>query len=123
VEAGKRSSDEDYDVRLLENADRFSRKIHVRSGSFTGSHPEDLSFLITDRGGGADEPMGLASGDFIFVNDVGHPDLLEFAAQVEGVMEPPAGTMYTSIQRFLDMPDRLLGSNPELIGENEYDLM
>ena len=33
---------------------------------------------IADHGGGADRPMGLVSGDFVFVGDVGRPDLLDW---------------------------------------------
>jgi hydroxyacylglutathione hydrolase len=97
-----------YDVELLEDRDTFSiGNIKLEALHTPGHTPEHLSYLITDAGGGADRPMGLVSGDFIFVNDVGRPDLLESAANVEGVMEPSARTMYQSIQNFLEMPDHL----------------
>jgi hydroxyacylglutathione hydrolase len=51
--------------------------------------------------------MGIVTGDFVFVGDLGRPDLLESAAQVEGAMEPSARTLYASVQRVLDMPDHL----------------
>ncbi|HZD06001.1 MAG TPA: rhodanese-like domain-containing protein, partial [Longimicrobiales bacterium] len=72
-----------------------------------GHTPEHLSFTITDGGGGATEPMGLASGDFVFVGDTGRPDLLESAAGVEGAMRVGAEALYRSVQRFLDLPDYL----------------
>jgi hydroxyacylglutathione hydrolase len=62
-----------------------------------GHTPEHVSFLITDIGGGADEPMALATGDFLFVGDVGRPDLLESAAGVKNVMEPSARTLRESL--------------------------
>ena len=44
-----------------------------------GHTPEHLSFLVTDTAA-ADQPMGAFTGDFVFVGDVGRPDLLEKAA-------------------------------------------
>ena len=38
-----------------------------------GHTPEHLTFLVTD-GAAADEPIGAATGDFIFAGDVGRPD-------------------------------------------------
>jgi hydroxyacylglutathione hydrolase len=48
-----------------------------------GPTPEHISFLITD-GAAATEPMGALTGDFLFVGDVGRPDLLEKAVNVTG---------------------------------------
>jgi hydroxyacylglutathione hydrolase len=63
-----------------------------------GHTPEHISFLITDRGGGADEPIALATGDFLFVGDVGRPDLLESAAGFKDVMAPSARTLQVSLR-------------------------
>lgn len=38
---------------------------------------ESISFLFIDLGGGLSVLMGLFSGDFIFVGDIGRFDLLE----------------------------------------------
>ncbi|WP_181347619.1 MBL fold metallo-hydrolase [Thalassobacillus sp. CUG 92003] len=70
-----------------------------------GHTPESLSFILTDEGGGADTPMGVFTGDFVFVGDVGRPDLLEKAAGETGSSESSAATMYDSIQRFKSLPD------------------
>jgi hydroxyacylglutathione hydrolase len=72
-----------------------------------GHTPEHLSFLITDEGAGADEAMGMISGDFVFVGDTGRPDLLESAAGVEGAMREGAHALYRSVRRFLALPDYL----------------
>ena len=97
-----------YDAVLLNDGDTFTvGNIEIEAVHTPGHTPEHVSFLITDRGGGADEPMGIVTGDFAFVNDLGRPDLLESAAKVEGVMEPSARELYQSVQRFLDMPDHL----------------
>jgi hydroxyacylglutathione hydrolase len=78
-------------LHLLKHGDTFKvGGILVEAVHSPGHTPEHLSFLITDRGGGADEPMALATGDFLFVGDVGRPDLLETAAGAKGVMEPSA---------------------------------
>ena len=64
-----------------------------------GHTPEHVSFLVTD-GAAADQPIAALTGDFIFVGDVGRPDLLERAAHVMGTMEVSARTLWTSLQRF-----------------------
>ena len=48
--------------------------------------------------------MGLLSGDFIFVGDVGRPDLLERAANVANTMDGLARQLYASIQRAKSLP-------------------
>ena len=47
--------------------------------------------------------MGICSGDFIFVGDVGRPDLLESAAGMEGMMEESARILYKSLDKFKDL--------------------
>lgn len=63
-----------------------------------GHTPEHIAFMLTDAG--ADRPMGIFTGDFVFVGDVGRPDLLETAAGVTGSMEQSALQLYGSLQRF-----------------------
>lgn len=70
-----------------------------------GHTPESISFLLTDEGGGASVPMGLFSGDFIFVGDIGRPDLLEKSVQIEGSTIISAKKMYQSIKSIKDLPD------------------
>jgi hydroxyacylglutathione hydrolase len=71
-----------------------------------GHTPEHLTFLITD-GAAATEAIAAVTGDFVFVGDIGRPDLLERAARVEGTMESAAKTLFRSIQRFKSQPDYL----------------
>src|SRR5688572_1213126 len=71
-----------------------------------GHTPEHLTFLVTDRAV-ADEPMGAVTGDFLFVGDVGRPDLLERAAKLEGTMRAGARDLYRSLDRFGKLPDWL----------------
>jgi hydroxyacylglutathione hydrolase len=85
-------------VRLLKDGDSFYvGNIRIEAVHTPGHTPEHLSFLITDLGGGANEPLALATGDFLFVGDVGRPDLLESAAGVKNVMEPSARTLRASL--------------------------
>ena len=71
-----------------------------------GHTPEHLSFLVTDTPA-TDKPMGAITGDFVFVGDVGRPDLLEKAAKIVGTMEAGARTLFRSLQRFKQLPDYL----------------
>jgi hydroxyacylglutathione hydrolase len=71
-----------------------------------GHTPEHLAFLVTDTAA-ATEPMGALTGDFIFVGDVGRPDLLERAAHMAGTMEQGARQLFRSLRRFERLPDFL----------------
>jgi len=71
-----------------------------------GHTPEHLTFLVTDRAV-AEEPMGAITGDFLFAGDVGRPDLLERAANVQGTMRASARALYASLKRFAALPDWL----------------
>jgi hydroxyacylglutathione hydrolase len=71
-----------------------------------GHTPEHVSLLMTDTVA-ADRPMGIFTGDFIFVGDIGRPDLLEKAAGIANSAETSARQMYHSIQRFRELPDYL----------------
>ncbi len=71
-----------------------------------GHTPEHISFMITDTAG-ADQPMGVFTGDFLFVGDVGRPDLLEAAAGMMGTAEPGARRQFETVARFKEMPDYL----------------
>ncbi len=102
------ASDPTYDVSLLKDGDTFRiGKIELRVMHTPGHTPEHIAFMVTDFGGGADEAMGMLSGDFVFVADLGRPDLLESAAGYRGMMEPSARTLYHSVQGFLELPDYL----------------
>jgi hydroxyacylglutathione hydrolase len=71
-----------------------------------GHTPEHLTFIVTDTPATL-RPMGAFTGDFIFVGDVGRPDLLERAAHVEGTMEASAIQLFRSLRRFATQPDYL----------------
>ena len=81
-------------------------KVEIEVVHVPGHTPEHLAFLVTDTSS-ASEPMGAFTGDFIFVGDVGRPDLLERAANVRGTMEESARQLFKSLQRFRSFPDFL----------------
>ena len=92
---------------LLKDGDSFKVGNVVVAAVHTPGHtPEHLSFLITDTAA-ASEPIAMVTGDFVFVGDVGRPDLLERAAKIEGSMEGAARALYASLQRFRRYPDWL----------------
>lgn len=69
-----------------------------------GHTPESISFLLTDNPA-SKEPVMLFTGDFVFVGDIGRPDLLEKAAGITGTMDAGAKEMYKSINKFSSLPD------------------
>jgi hydroxyacylglutathione hydrolase len=96
----------DHD-RKLKHGDRITvGNIAVDVLHTPGHTPEHLTFLITD-GAAADKPIAAVTGDFIFVGDVGRPDLLERAANITGTMEQGARVLWQSLQRFATHEDWL----------------
>ncbi len=69
-----------------------------------GHTPESISFLLTDHPA-IGSPVMIFTGDFVFVGDIGRPDLLEKAAGIVGTQEKGARQMYQSVQRFAELPD------------------
>jgi hydroxyacylglutathione hydrolase len=81
-------------------------RLAIQAVHTPGHTPEHLMFLVTD-GAAATEPMGALTGDFVFVGDVGRPDLLERAARMAGTMETGARQLFRSLQRLSGLPDYL----------------
>jgi hydroxyacylglutathione hydrolase len=99
-------ADED-EATLLHDGDVFMvGNIRIEALHTPGHTPEHLSFLVTDTAA-TDLPIGAFTGDFVFVGDVGRPDLLERAAGVANTMEAGARQLYASLQRFKTLPDHL----------------
>lgn len=69
-----------------------------------GHTPESISFLLTDHPA-SNEPVMLFTGDFVFVGDIGRPDLLEKAAGMIGTQDKGAKDMYQSINKFNALAD------------------
>lgn len=97
----------DYNYELVTAGDTFSiGNIKFDVVHTPGHTPESISFLVTD-GAATDEPMGILTGDFVFVGDIGRPDLLETAAGQKGNMKPSAKTLYKSTEAFKKLPEYL----------------
>jgi hydroxyacylglutathione hydrolase len=67
-----------------------------------GHTPEHVIFIVTDSR--AARPWAALTGDFLFVGDVGRPDLLERAARVQGTAESGARALFASLRRFRALP-------------------
>jgi len=88
---------------------RDGSEIKVGNLSFQVMHtpghtPESISFLLRDHPA-TDQPVMVFTGDFVFVGDVGRPDLLEKAAGLIGTKEAGAKQMYRSLQKFTALPE------------------
>lgn len=95
----------DLKHKLLKDGDTFNIGNVAFEVLHTPGHtPESLSYILADREVGNDVPMGIFTGDFVFVGDVGRPDLLEKAAGFSNSSES-AREMFQSLQRFKQLPD------------------
>ncbi len=93
---------------LLGDGDHFLvGNIRIDVVHTPGHTPEHLMFVATDTLV-ADQPIGAFTGDFVFVGDVGRPDLLERAAGIEGTMRAGAKLLFESLRRLTERyPDHL----------------
>ena len=94
-------------ARKLKHGDRITiGNITLDVRHTPGHTPEHITFLVTD-GAAADRPIAAVTGDFVFVGDVGRPDLLERAANIKGTMEAGARTLWKSLHAFATQDDWL----------------
>jgi hydroxyacylglutathione hydrolase len=92
---------------LLKDGQHFEvGDVRIQALHTPGHTPEHMTFLVTDTSAAA-EPLAAVTGDFIFVGDVGRPDLLERAAHIAGTMEESARALFRSLARFRRYPDYL----------------
>jgi hydroxyacylglutathione hydrolase len=98
----------DAGAKLLRDGDTMKVGNVVITALHTPGHtPEHMAFLVTDTAA-AGEPIAAVTGDFVFVGDVGRPDLLEKAAGVAGTMDAAARALFASLQKFKrEQPDWL----------------
>jgi len=109
---------EQLDVRNFSDVERLTDgsvlsagKVRLTAWHTPGHTPEHLTFLLTDLltdGAASIEPLGVFTGDLVFVGDVGRPDLLEKAAHQAGTMQASARDLYHSLQRLRKLPNGLL---------------
>jgi hydroxyacylglutathione hydrolase len=92
-------------ARVLHDGDSFSvGRLRFDVLHTPGHTPEHLAFLLTDTEA-SPHPLIVFTGDFVFVGDVGRPDLLEKAAKIANTMEAGAHDLWRSIGRFRALPD------------------
>ena len=90
----------DANVRLIRAGDEIRiGEVRLEAVHTPGHTPEHLTFLLTDTST-SDQPMGAFTGDFIFVGDVGRPDLLERSVRKAGAAESGARTLFRSLREF-----------------------
>ncbi len=101
--------DKDWKYEFPHN--KLTHGDHVKLGNLNfevlhtpGHTPESISFLLTDKPA-TEEPVMLFTGDFVFVGDVGRPDLLEQAAGLKGTQEIGAAQLFDSLQEFNKLQD------------------
>ncbi len=97
--------DSAYAHQVLRDGDRFMvGNIRFDVIHTPGHTPEHVCYTVTDTPARVELPVGILTGDFVFVGDVGRPDLLETAAGQAGAMEPSARALFRSIERFRTLP-------------------
>jgi hydroxyacylglutathione hydrolase len=90
---------------LRDKSDIKVGNITLKAVHTPGHTPEHLSFLVTD-GAASDKPGYILTGDFVFVGDIGRPDLLDEAAGGENTRLPMAKTLFRSLkEKFLTLPE------------------
>jgi hydroxyacylglutathione hydrolase len=94
-------------AKVLRDGSRINvGQVRLRVAHTPGHTPEHLTFFVSDLDRGED-PVGALTGDFIFVGEVGRPDLLELAAGVKGSMESSARELFRSLAKMRSEPDHL----------------
>ncbi|GAA4284289.1 MBL fold metallo-hydrolase [Brevibacterium daeguense] len=95
-----------FDAQRLHHGDTFTvGTITVQALHTPGHTPEHLCFLVTD-GSMTDQPGYLLSGDFVFVGDLGRPDLLDEVAAGDDTRFAGAQDLFASLRDvFLTLPD------------------
>lgn len=99
------AADFDGAVRMKHGHKIQLGNITVEAVHTPGHTPEHMSFLVTD-GAQADEPGFMLTGDFVFVGDLGRPDLLDEAAGFVDTRFAGAKDLFASLRdQFLTLPD------------------
>jgi len=97
-----------FEAERLMNGDTITLgNIPLTARHTPGHTPEHLSFLVAD-GAFSAEPGYLLSGDFVFVGDLGRPDLLDEAAGGVDTRFAGAQQLFASLRDvFLGLPDHV----------------
>ncbi len=97
-------SQSEAECKLVGDADEiWVGEVKLQVVHTPGHTPEHICFLVFDAG--EEDPIGMITGDFVFVGDLGRPDLLETAAGIEGSMETSARRLLSSSVAFNALGD------------------
>lgn len=96
-----------YEYTPFDDGDEIKiGKVTLSSINTPGHSPDSISVLVKDENG---KDYALASGDTLFVGDVGRPDLRESAGAISQKREELARMMYNTIhEKLLKIPDDVL---------------
>ncbi|MCB0721526.1 MAG: MBL fold metallo-hydrolase [Ignavibacteriae bacterium] len=96
-----------YDYTAFDDGDELKLgNITLQSINTPGHSPDSISILIKDEDG---KDYALATGDTLFVGDVGRPDLRESAGAISKKREELARMMYNTIhEKLLNISDDVL---------------
>jgi len=97
----------DFEHTGLYDADRIKvGNIELQVLHTPGHTPESLSFIVYDTPA-TPAPLLILTGDFVFVGDVGRPDLLEKSWGEQGSEQAGAVALFESLQKFKNLPPYL----------------
>lgn len=93
-----------YDHVALNDGDEIKLGKGIVKALHTPGHsPDSISFLVIDENG---NETAIATGDTLFVGDVGRPDLREGAGNINMSREDLAKAMFKTLQeKFVQLPD------------------
>lgn len=97
----------EYEYTPFDDGDELKLgNITLHSINTPGHSPDSISILVKDENG---KDYALATGDTLFVGDVGRPDLRESAGAISKKREELAKMMYNTIhEKLLTIPDDVL---------------
>ncbi len=78
--------------------------VSIKALHTPGHTPEHLSYIVTDEAA-TDEPVMIFTGDFIFVGDVGRPDLLDKLTGDKESSSTGAKQQFSSLQKLFKLKD------------------
>lgn len=92
----------DYPHKSFDDGDSFIiGKAHFSARNTPGHSPDSITIIATEN-----KKTALFTGDFLFVGDIGRPDLRESVGHMKAKREELAKEMYKSITKKLtDLPD------------------
>ncbi len=95
----------EFPITHLADGDRIELgDVVIQTWQTPGHTPESATFLVFEHAGD-DVPAAILTGDTLFVNDVGRPDLL---GAIGFTAEQLGAQLYDSVHRLLSLPDEVL---------------